>query len=155
MQYVAIEVESNVLAADRLRNKTDVDRRKGKFEASTLGPSLVPHPQVDELTKVVKSLSTDMERMKVEARQSYKGPQNVEHKGGFRRPNNVAPLNVKRERGRDREDQRIQAPLQNNFVAEDEEREINELDPKIHCFGDTPPFPHLTQSTYEDSLMDS
>jgi hypothetical protein len=36
-----------------------------------------------------------------------------------------------------------------------EEEETDELDPEIHCFGDTPPFPHLTQSAYEESLMDS
>jgi hypothetical protein len=40
-------------------------------------------------------------------------------------------------------------------VAEGEEGETDELDPEIHCFGDTPPFPHLTQSAYEESLMDS
>jgi hypothetical protein len=62
---------------------------------------------------------------------------------------------MQREKGRDREDQKIQAPFQNNFMAEGEEREADELDPEIHCFGDTPPFPHLTQSAYEESLMDS
>jgi len=62
---------------------------------------------------------------------------------------------VQREKGRDKEDQKIQAPFQNNFVAEEEEREADELDPKIHCFGDTPPFPHLTQYAYEESLMDN
>jgi hypothetical protein len=40
-------------------------------------------------------------------------------------------------------------------VAEGEEGETNEMDPEIHCFRDTPPFPHLTQSSYEESLMDS
>jgi ribonuclease HI len=154
MQDAAIEVESNVLAADRLRNKADADRRKGRSEASTSSPS-VPHPQVDELTKMVKSLSAEMERMKVEGRQAYKGPQSAENKGGFRRPNNVVSPTVQRERGRDREDQKIQAPFQNNFMAKEEEGETDELDPEIHCFGDTPPFPHLTQSAYEESLMDS
>jgi hypothetical protein len=110
---------------------------------------------VDELTKMVKSLSAEMERIRVEGRQAYKGPQNTEKGGGFRRPNNFAPPNVQKERGQDREDQRIQAPFQNNFVAKDEEREEDEMDPEIHCFGDTPPFPHLTQSAYEESLMDS
>jgi hypothetical protein len=38
-------------------------------------------------------------------------------------------------------------------VAEEEEGETDELDPEIHCFRDTPPFPHLTQSAYEESLM--
>jgi hypothetical protein len=154
MQDAAIEVESNVLAADQLRNKADTNRRKGRLEASTSGP-LVPHPQVDELTKMVKSLSAEMEKMKVEGRQAYKGHQNAENKGGFRRPNNITPPTVQRERGRDREDHKIQAPFQNNFVAEGEEGETDELDSKIHCFGDSPPFPHLTQSAYEESLMDS
>jgi hypothetical protein len=31
MQDAAIEVESNVLAADRLRNKADADKKKGKI----------------------------------------------------------------------------------------------------------------------------
>jgi hypothetical protein len=122
MQDAAIEVESNVLEADRLRNKVDADRRKGRSEASTSSPS-VPHPQVDELTKMVKSLSTEMERIKVEWRQAYKGPKNVENKGGFRRPNNITSLTVQRERGRDREDQKIQAPFQNYFMAREEEGE--------------------------------
>jgi hypothetical protein len=43
MQDAAIEVESNVLAADRLRNKPDGDRRKERSEASTSDPS-VSHP---------------------------------------------------------------------------------------------------------------
>jgi hypothetical protein len=154
MQDASIEVESNVLAADRLRNKVDADRRKGRSEASTSDPS-VPHPQVDELTRMVKSLSAEMERMRMEGRQAYKGPQNAERGGGFRRPNNIASPAMQREKGRDREDQKIQPPFQNNFVAEGEEGETNELDPEIHCFGDTPPFPHLTQSTYEESLMDN
>jgi hypothetical protein len=154
IKYAAIEVESKVLAADRLRNKADVEKRRGRSETLTSGP-LVPHPRVDELTKMVKSLSAEMERMKVEGRQAYKGPQNTENKGGFRRPNNFTPPNVQREKGRDREDQKIQAPFQNNFLAEGEEGETDEPNHEIHFFGDTHPFPHLTQSAYEKSLMDS
>jgi ribonuclease HI len=61
-----------------------------------------------------------------------------------------------RERGEETEKtRRIQAPFQNNLVADEEERETDELDPEIHCLEDTPPFPHLTQSAYEESLMDS
>jgi hypothetical protein len=101
MQDAAIEVESNVLASDRLRNKVDAERRKGRSEASTSGPS-VPHPQMDELTRMVKSLSTEMERMKVEGRKAYKNPHNTENKGGFRRLNNIAPLTMQRDqRGRE------------------------------------------------------
>jgi hypothetical protein len=103
MKDAAIEVESNVLAADRIRSKADIDRRRGRSEASTSSP-LVPHPQVDELTKMVKSLSTEMEWMKVEGRKAYMIPQSVENKGGFRRPNNTTSPTVQRERGRDKEE---------------------------------------------------
>jgi uncharacterized small protein (DUF1192 family) len=84
MQDAAIEVESNMLAADRLRNKANTDRRKGKSEASTSdstisGPSL-SHPQVNELAQVMNFLKEEVERLKVERRQMYKGPQNTENK---------------------------------------------------------------------------
>jgi ribonuclease HI/uncharacterized small protein (DUF1192 family) len=158
MQYAAIEVESNILAADRLRNKTNADRRKGRSEASTSdsnisGPSL-SHPQVNELTQLVNVLKEEMERIKVERRKMYKGPQNTENKGGFRRPNNFAPPNMHKEKERDRDDQRIQAPFQNNFMADEEQGEVDEPEPKIHSLEGTPPFPHLTKSAYEESLMD-
>jgi hypothetical protein len=38
-------------------------------------------------------------------------------------------------------------------VADEEEEEV-EVDPKIHYLGDTSSSPHLTQSSYEKSLMD-
>jgi hypothetical protein len=52
-----------------------------------------------------------------------------------------------------RDDQRIQTPLQNNLVAHEEGEEIDELGPEIHCIEETSPFPHLTQSAYEEALM--
>jgi hypothetical protein len=38
--------------------------------------------------------------------------------------------------------------------VEDEEEEEVEADPEIHCLGDTSPSQHLTQSSYEQYLMD-
>jgi hypothetical protein len=135
MQDATIEVESNILAADRLRNKADTDRRKGKSEASTSdpttsGPSL-SHPQANELAQVMNFLKEEVERLKVERRQMYKGPQNAENRGGFRRPNNFAPPTMHKEKERDRDDQKIQAPFQNNFVADEEEAEADEPEPKF------------------------
>jgi uncharacterized small protein (DUF1192 family) len=157
MQDAAIEVESNMLAADRLRNKANTDRRKGKSEASTSdstisGPPL-SHPQVSELAQVMNFLKEEVERLKVERRQMYKGPQNTENRTGFKRPNNFAPPTMHKEKERDRDDQRIQAPFQNNFVADEEEAEADEPEPKIHSLEVIPPFPHLTKSAYEESLM--
>jgi hypothetical protein len=40
-------------------------------------------------------------------------------------------------------------------VVDEEEGETDGLDIEIHCFGEIPPFPHLTQSTYEEYLMES
>jgi uncharacterized small protein (DUF1192 family) len=110
MQDAAIEVESNILAADRLRNQADTDKRKERSEASTSGPSL-PHSQVNELTRVMNLLKEEVERLKVERKQAYKGPQNIKNKGGFRRPNIFAPPSMHREKERDRDDQRVQAPF--------------------------------------------
>jgi uncharacterized small protein (DUF1192 family) len=67
MQDAAIEVESNMLAADRLRNQADTNRRKEKSEASTSSPSL-SHPQVNELAQVMNFLKEEVERLKVERR---------------------------------------------------------------------------------------
>jgi hypothetical protein len=56
MQDVAVEVESNILAVDQLRNKADeIDEREDLKPQPPV--SSTPHPQVDELTKLVKSLS--------------------------------------------------------------------------------------------------
>jgi len=152
MQDVALEVESNVLAVDSLRNKADRDRGRERSEASTSGSS-ISHRQVDELTKMVKSISTEMEKMKFEGKQGYKDVPNVDNRGNFRRPNKNAPRIMWREqRDRDKDDPKIQTSLQTNLIV-DEEGEEEELDPEIHCLGDTSPFPHLTQSAYEESLL--
>jgi hypothetical protein len=39
------------------------------------------------------------------------------------------------------------------LVVDEEEEEVK-VDHEIHCLGDTSPSPHLTQSSYEQSLMD-
>jgi hypothetical protein len=159
MQDAAIEVESNMLAADRLRNQADTNRRKGKSEASVSGSNTsglsVPHPQVNELTQLLNVLKEEMERLKTERKQMNKGPQNTENRGGFRRPNNFAPPTMHKEKDRDRDDQRVQAPFQNNFMTNEEQEEVDEPEPKIHSVEVAPPFPHLTKSAYEESLMDS
>jgi hypothetical protein len=43
MQDAALEVESNILTTDKLRGKSDRDRRKGRAKASTSESSIV-HP---------------------------------------------------------------------------------------------------------------
>jgi hypothetical protein len=95
MQDATLEVESNILAIDKLRSKADRDIRKGRSEASTSCPPAF-HPQVDELTKLVKSLSIEMEKLKFEGKQGYKSAQNTDNRGNFRRQNN-APQIIQRD----------------------------------------------------------
>jgi hypothetical protein len=53
------------VALDKLRGKYDRDRRKKRVETSTFDSSVV-HSQVDEMTKLVKSISTNLEKLKSE-----------------------------------------------------------------------------------------
>jgi len=87
MQDVSLEVESNILATDNLRGKFDRDRRKNRVEASTYDSSSV-NPRVDELTNLVKSLSAEMEKLKLERRQNNRNTQDTGNKGNFKRQNN-------------------------------------------------------------------
>jgi hypothetical protein len=152
MQYATLEVESSIVASDKLRGKFDRDRRKSRTEASTSDSHTV-HPQVEDLTKLVKSLSTEIEKLNMEGKQTYRNTQNTDNKGNFRIPNNAPQIFPRDPRNRERDDQRVQAPLQKNLVADEEEEEV-EADPEIHCIGDTSPSPHLTQLSCEKYLMD-
>jgi hypothetical protein len=71
MQDASLEVEYNILEVDKIRSKDDRVKIKGRSEASTSG-SFVSHPQVDDLKKLVKSLSAEMEKFKFEGKQSYR-----------------------------------------------------------------------------------
>jgi hypothetical protein len=96
-----------------------------------------------------------MEKWELEGKPTYRNPQNTDNRG-FRRPgNNVPQALPKEQRSKDMDDQRIQAPLQNSLVAHEEGEEVDELDPEIHCIEETSPFPHLTQSAYEESLINT
>jgi hypothetical protein len=153
MQYASLQVESNILGFYRLMNKVDRDRVRGRVEASTSSSSALP-PQMDEVTKLLKSLSDRMERLELEGKQTYRNPQNVDNRGKFRRSNRNDPRIIQREpRNRYRDDQKIQTPLHNNLFMDDGGEE-EDLDLEIHCLEDAYPSPHLTQSAYVESLME-
>jgi hypothetical protein len=142
MQDAAVEVESNILAVNRLRNAADRNTSKNGHEASSSSSSPLPH-QTDETARTLKSLAAKIERLELEGKPMYRNPQNTDNRG-FRRPNNNGPQTFPREqREKNREDQRIQTPLQNNLVTHEEGEEIDEFDPEIHCVEEAPPFPHL------------
>jgi hypothetical protein len=73
IQDETLEVESNILVVDKIRSKADRDRKKGRTEASTYRSCLSP-PQMDEVTKLLISLSARMERLKLEGKKNYRNP---------------------------------------------------------------------------------
>ena len=91
-----------------------------------------------------------MERLKLEGRKTNRNPQDFGNKNNFRRPNNKPQILQRDQRNKD--DHKVQTPLQNNLV-DDEEGNNVEADQEIHCLGDTTASPHLTQTSYEESLM--
>jgi len=88
MQDATFEVVSNILIANKLRSKDDRDRGKGRSETPT-SSSYVGPPQMDEVTKLLKSLSARMENIELEGKKGYRNSQNTENRGSFKRPTNA------------------------------------------------------------------
>jgi hypothetical protein len=93
-----------------------------------------------------------MEKIELEGKKIYRNSKNIENRDSFKRPTNVPQIIQRDQRNRDRDDQKIQNPLQNNLVT-DENEEGEDIDHEIHFLGDTSLSPHLTQSTYEEALI--
>ena len=74
---------------------------------------------MDDMTKLIKNLSTKINRLEMENRNQNKHVQVNDNKNPnqFRRPFN--PRFFPRDR-RNNEDQKIQPPLQNNLIHDDE-----------------------------------
>jgi hypothetical protein len=148
MQDVAIEVESNILVADKLKSRSDRDRKKQKEELPSSSNS-TSDTKMDEMTKMLKTMTSEMARLKMEQRQ----PNRPTQEGGymnpnqFRRPNNV-PQILPRER-KNQDDQKVLPPFQNNTIDEDDTEE----DLAVHL-NDSESSPlHVTQQEYEDALI--
>jgi hypothetical protein len=65
MQDVSIEIESNILAADKLKSRSDRDKKKQKEELSSYF-NTTHDSKMDEMAKMMKTLTTEMERLKME-----------------------------------------------------------------------------------------
>jgi hypothetical protein len=61
MKDVALEVESNILAAHKLKGSVDMKRKKE--EASSLS---IPNPKIKKLAKMLESLTLEMSKLKIE-----------------------------------------------------------------------------------------
>ena len=73
MQDATMEVESNILVVDQLRNKVDRDVSRRRTEASSSHSSPLPL-QMDEVPKVLKSLLARMDKWELEGKPMYRNP---------------------------------------------------------------------------------
>jgi hypothetical protein len=93
MQDAAIEVESNILAADKLKSRSDRDRKKQNEELPSSSNS-TSDIKMDEMTKMLKTLTSEMTRLKMEQKQPNRPAQEGSYRNPnqCRRPNNVPQI---------------------------------------------------------------
>jgi hypothetical protein len=110
----AIEVESNILASYRLKTRFDKDKKKQREESPASSNPATSDPKLDEMTKTLKDLTSEIAKLKWESKQPNRAFQGVGNRNPnqFRRPND-APQIMQRER-RNVDDQRAVRPFQNN-----------------------------------------
>ena len=160
MQEAALEVESNLMATNKLRNNSDYhgeDKKKKKeMSASTLRTK-VADSKMDDMIKLIKNLSAKINRLEMKNRNQNKHIQDSENKNPnqFRRPFN--PRFLRRDR-KNNEDQKIHPPFQNNLIQDDESYEIDEvevedMEPDIDQLDDVSSSHFLTRSDYHYAKM--
>jgi hypothetical protein len=154
MQDVSLEVESNILASQK--RKGYFDRRRPKNEASS---SSSVDPKLDKMAKMLESLTSEISNLKIENKQHVKGRGTYDSAGrnlnqnpnNFRRNNQ--PTQILQREKNPTEDQRINVPLQNFVMDEDDGEDQEGGEGNIHCVGEETGKSYLTQQDYEESLM--
>jgi hypothetical protein len=154
MQDSSLEVESDILVADKLKGNTN--RRKPRYEASS---SSHTNPNLDKMDKMLESLTSEISKLKIENKKPVKGRVTYDYTNinsnqnpnNFRR-NNMQVQILQRERN-PTEDQKIKDPLQNVVMEEyDEDECLENQEDHIHCFKSELENSFLTQNDYEEAL---
>ena len=81
MQDADIEVESNILATDKLKSRSDRDMKKQKEELPSSSSS-TSDSKMDEMAKMLKNLTSQMARLNMEQKQ----PSRPTQESGYRNP---------------------------------------------------------------------
>jgi hypothetical protein len=68
MQEENIEVESNILEVERLKKKYDRDRKKQKEYVPCYSNTTTSDPKIDEMDKMLKTLTSELARLNLEAK---------------------------------------------------------------------------------------
>jgi hypothetical protein len=153
MQDASLEVESNIMASQKL---------KGKFERkkSSIEPPSSSNTKMDKMAKMLDNLTSKMSKLKIQSQQPARikesnayAPRNP-NAFPYRRNNQQVQLLQRDKNAAD--DQRIRAPFQNEMLEEESELphdEVKEED-DINCFGDENDSSFLMQVDYEEAQMD-
>jgi hypothetical protein len=152
MQEATIEVESNILASDRLKTRSEKDKKKQREDSPASSNPTTYDPKLDEMTKTLKDLTSEITKLKWESKQpkAFQGARN-RNPNQFRRLND-APQIMQRER-RNVDDQRVVPPFQNNQIEEmDVDGDV--VDDVVVLFNETYFYTsHLMQQDYEVSQL--
>lgn len=153
MQDASLEVESNIMASQKL---------KGKFERkkSSANPPSSSNTKMENMAKMLDNLTSEMSKLKIQS----------QHLARIKEPNSYAPRNpnafpYRRNNQqvqilqRDKnvaDDKRIRAPFQNAMLEEEQEIPHDEVEEEddINCSGDENDSSFLTQVDYEEAQMD-
>jgi hypothetical protein len=150
MQDVALEVESNITASQKLKGRAE--RKKSAIESSSSYNN-----KMEKMAKMLDSLTSEMSKLKVQNQQ----PARAKEPNAFAprnpnalpyRRNNPQTQILQRDRNSN-EDQRIKVPLQNVVMDDDNGDDQQDEEGDIHCVGEETGKSYLTQQDYEESLM--
>jgi len=131
MQEATLEVESNIMVAEKL--KIQVHRRRMRGETSSSHAS-TSEPKLDKMTKMIESLATEISKLKVEQASGKTRQQNTfvpRNPNPFRKANDQLQIMQRGEEAK--EDHKIKAPFQNAVM---EGEQFEEEEDEIHCMED-------------------
>jgi hypothetical protein len=72
MHEETIEVESNILASDRLKTRSHKEKKKQREDAPTSSNLATSNPKLEEMTKTLKDLTSEIAKIKWESKQPNK-----------------------------------------------------------------------------------
>jgi hypothetical protein len=147
MQDDVVEIESNMMASGKMKEKIETvnhDNRRYREPVGPSGSNRYTDDRVDDMARVIKDLSNKISRMDLD-----QAKVDSSNKRDFRRNPNpqIQQRQIKNE------DQKIQAPLKNeNFVGASDLHDFEDPEDEVACFGDECSQPFLTREDYDTSL---
>jgi len=144
MQDDAVEIESNMMASGKLKDKIETvnhENRRYREPAGPPGSNRYTDDRVHDMARVIKELSNKISRMELDQAKA-----DSSNKKDFRR--NPNPQNQQRQIKN--EDQKIQAPLKSeNFIGANDLQDFRDSEDEVACFGDECSQSFFTKEYYE------